>query len=153
MLLVLSVMLCEAAGVVGLFFTIKSVTTWYVFLHKLMFSPPNWLFGPVWTILYLIMGMSLYLVWREVGKKKAAAWAVRVFFVHLVVNVSWSIIFFGLHNISGGLIIITTLWLMILYTISRFMRVSKLAAYLLYPYLAWVLFATILNFSIWVLNM
>lgn len=153
MLLVLSILLCEAAGIIGSIFTIKSINTWYVLLNKPAFSPPNWLFGPVWTVLYLVMGVALYLVWREDGKKRNVFWAVRIFFVHLLLNASWSVVFFGLMNISGALIIITVLWLMILYLISRFMKINRTAAYLLYPYLAWVMFATVLNFSLWVLNM
>lgn len=153
LLLVASILLCEAAGIIGSVFTVGSIPTWYAFLNRPMFSPPNWLFGPVWTVLYLLMGISLYLVWKDAAKNRNAIWAVKVFFVHLAVNASWSIVFFGLRNISGSLIIITALWLMILYLISRFMKLNKLAAYLLYPYLAWVMFATVLNFSLWVLNM
>ncbi|OGE33683.1 TspO protein [Candidatus Daviesbacteria bacterium RIFCSPHIGHO2_02_FULL_36_13] len=143
--LIFSIGICLGAGVLGSFFTISSIPTWYVTLNKPFFSPPNWVFGPVWTILYILMGYSLYLVWK---KKKVPS----IFWIQLILNASWSIIFFGMKSPSLALINIAVLWIAIVLTIKSFYKINKLAAYLLYPYLAWVSFASILNYSIWILN-
>ena len=143
--LIFSIGICLGAGVLGSFFTISSIPTWYVTLNKPFFSPPNWVFGPVWTMLYILMGYSLYLVWK---KKKVPS----IFWIQLILNASWSIIFFGMKSPSLALINIAVLWIAIVLTIKSFYKINKLAAYLLYPYLAWVSFASILNYSIWILN-
>lgn len=144
--LVLLVLLCESAGVIGSFFTFQSVSTWYPTLTKPFFNPPAFIFGPVWTTLYVLMGVSLYLVW---GKKKTK---LKWFWKQLFLNALWSIAFFGLKSPILGLLVILLLEVSIILTIKSFSRVNKTAAYLLYPYLFWVSFATLLNLSIVALN-
>ncbi len=143
--LLLSIGICLGAGIVGSFFTISSIPTWYVTLNKPSFSPPNWIFGPVWTILYILMGISLYLVWT---KKKIPP----VFWIQLILNAAWSVIFFGLKNPTLALIEIAALWIVIVLTIKAFSKINKLAGRLLIPYLLWVSFASILNLMIVLLN-
>ncbi len=149
-LLIFTVLLSEGAGILGSFFTFSSIPTWYTTLVKPSFSPPNFVFGPVWTALYALMGISLYLVWTS--KAKSKQYAIKLFFIQLGLNTFWSIIFFGLKNPGLAFIEIIALWVAILLTIKAFQKISKKASYLLYPYFAWVSFATILNFSIWALN-
>lgn len=143
--LIFSIGLCLGAGVLGSFFTVSSIATWYQTLNKPFFSPPNWIFGPVWTILYILMGISLYLVWE---KKKVPA----VFWIQLILNALWSIIFFGMRNPTLALMDIVALWITIILTMKAFYKINKIAAYLLIPYLVWVSFATILNLIIVLLN-
>jgi translocator protein len=173
--LILSILICEIAGVIGSFFTTPAIQGWYYFLNKPSFSPPNWLFAPVWTILFLLMGVSLYLVWSknfaanipaDANDKKIwnpiskklwfGSWreenAVLIFTLQLILNILWSVIFFGLQSPGFAFVEILMLWIAILYAIVNFYRISKTAAYLLIPYLAWVSFAALLNFSIWQLN-
>lgn len=140
------ILLCQAAGIIGSIFTFNSVNTWYPTLEKPFFNPPSFVFGPVWTTLYFLMGISLFLVW---GKKKID---LRWFWAQLSLNTIWSIIFFGLKNPLFALIIIIFLWISIFQTIKSFKKVNKKASYLLYPYIAWVSFAAILNLSIVLLN-
>ncbi len=149
--LILSIGICLGAGILGSFFTVSSIPTWYAALNKPSFSPPNFVFGPVWTILYILMGISLYLVLS--GKRKGERGkAIQIFAVQLVLNVLWSIIFFGMRNPALAFVDIVALWIAIVVTIKYFYSISKVASYLLYPYLVWVSFAAILNYSIWVLN-
>ena len=143
--LVLSILACEGAGMIGSLFTFQAIPTWYPTLVKPSFSPPNWIFGPVWTTLYLLMGISMYLIWK---KKKS----LKLFLVHLGINSLWSIVFFGLHSILGGMVVILILWSFIFLLVKDFYRINKTAGYLLMPYLAWVTFASILNFSLLLLN-
>ena len=143
--LIFSIGICLGAGVLGSFFTFSAIPIWYATLNKPSFSPPNWVFGPVWTVLYILMGISLYLVWT---KKKVPS----VFWVQLVLNAAWSIIFFGMKNPVLSLVDIVALWIAIILTIKSFYPISKTAFYLLIPYLLWVSFATILNLSIVLLN-
>lgn len=143
--LILSIGLCLGAGVLGSFFTISSIPTWYATLNKPFFSPPNWVFGPVWTTLYILMGISLYLVWQ---KKKVPS----IFWIQLALNAVWSIVFFGLHSPFLALLTIIALWVTIVSTIKSFSKISKLSGNLLIPYLLWVSFASILNLSIVFLN-
>ncbi len=143
--LVFSILLCEGAGVLGSFFTVSSIPTWYVALNKPVFSPPNFIFGPVWTLLYFLMGVSLYLVWQKRGVPS-------IFWIQLVLNVLWSIIFFGLKNPTLAFVNIVVLWIAIFLTIKSFYKINKLAGNLLVPYLVWVSFASLLNLSIIILN-
>lgn len=140
---------CEAVGLLATPVTITAIPTWYASLNKPFFSPPNFVFGPVWTILYLLMGVALYLVWMKNKKVKTA---VVVFSGQLVLNFLWSIIFFGLHLPILAFLEIIFLWVAIAVTIIIFAKISKVAAYLLVPYLLWVSFAAILNIAIVVLN-
>ena len=150
--LILSIIICQAAGLIGTIFTMDSIPTWYATLNKPSFNPPNWLFGPVWTVLYLMMGISLFIVWKEDLKNKIVKSAFIIFMIQLFLNTIWSVVFFGMQSISGGLIIIVLLWIMILFTIIKFMKISRVAGILLIPYLLWVSFATFLNYSIFQLN-
>lgn len=148
--LILSIGLCLGAGILGSFFTISAISTWYAALKKPPFSPPNFVFGPVWTTLYGLMGISFYLILISKIKNKTLAMALFIF--QLILNSLWSIIFFGLRNIGLAFLELVALWIMIFLTIKTFKKISKIASYLLYPYLIWVTFASVLNFSIWILN-
>ena len=139
--------LCEAAGLAGTAFTMSAIPEWYAFLDKPAFSPPNWLFGPVWTLLYFMMGVAAWLVWRRAG-----AGALKVFWLQLALNALWTPLFFGLRSPLAGLVCIAALWLAIVWTMVVFWRVSRPAAALLLPYLAWVSFASMLNLGIYLLN-
>lgn len=145
------VVLCLAAGGIGSIFTAQSVGDWYVALRKPSFNPPSWVFGPVWTALYIAMGVAAWLVWRRQGAP--GVWtALAVFGVQLALNVLWSYLFFGLRLPGVAFAEILVLWAAILATILLFRPISPLAAWLLVPYLAWVSFASLLNFSLWRLN-
>ena len=138
-------------GFLGSFFTSSSVNTWFTTINKPSFNPPSFLFAPVWTTLYIMIGLSFYLVWtKNFGKEKEKV--IGVYSFQLFLNLLWSFLFFGLQSPLLGLINIIVLWLVILANIILFFRVSKKASYLLVPYLLWVSFATILNFSIFILN-
>ena len=128
-----------------------SLNDWYVQLNKPNFNPPGYLFGPVWTVLYLLMGVSLYLIWKS-PKGKQRTNALIIFGVQMFLNFVWSFIFFYFRQIGLALIDIIALWLMIVYMIFNFHKINKVAAYIQIPYLLWVSFATVLNASIWMLN-
>jgi len=146
--LAISILIPFLASAIGGLFTASSVSTWYVALNKPSFNPPNWVFGPVWTILYLMMGVSLYLVWTKRADKKAFT----AFGVQLSLNALWSVLFFGMQMPLYAFIEIVLLWIAILATIIYFYRINKTAAYLLIPYILWVSFASVLNFSLYILN-
>lgn len=148
--LFLSVIVCLAAGFLGSFFTVSTIPTWYAALNKPFFSPPNWLFGPVWTTLYILMGISLYLVWISKNKQKQKA--INLFLIQLGLNFLWSFIFFGMRSPALALAEIIALWIAIFLTIRAFYPISKLAANLLIPYILWVSFASLLNLMIVILN-
>jgi benzodiazapine receptor len=148
--LILSILICLSAAAIGSVFTSAAIPTWYAALNKPFFNPPNWLFGPVWTVLYVMMGISLYLVWKEGYQKHKKA--IIVFGIQLALNVLWSVLFFGMRNPLLAFADILALWGFILYTTLLFRKTSKTAAYLLIPYLLWVSFATVLNFAIFYLN-
>lgn len=150
--LALSIVGCELVGILGTPFTVAAIPTWYAALNKPFFAPPNWIFGPVWTLLYLLMGVSLFLVLKQGLKKKAVKVATQFFLAQLVLNFLWSPIFFGLKSSQLGLITIIAMWILIILTMKKFYPLSKLAFFLLVPYLLWVSFATVLNAAIVVLN-
>lgn len=150
--LVVSIVVCELVGAISIPFTITSITTWYAFLHKPPFSPPNWIFGPVWTILYFLMGVSAFLIWKKGFEDKKVKKALLYFLIQLFFNFLWSVLFFGLHSPVLGLIDIILLLISIMLAISTFYKISKVASYLLTPYILWVSFATALNFAIVILN-
>lgn len=145
------ILLCLLAGIIGSIFTTSNIPTWYESLNKPSFNPPNWLFAPVWTTLYILMGISAFLIYKK-GLKKDIKFALGIFGLQLIFNTLWSILFFGLNSPLLGLICIIILWCLIVFTIKLFYKISKTAAYLLIPYIIWVSFATILNYFIWVLN-
>lgn len=150
--LVLCILVCQLAGIVGSLFTISAIPMWYAGLVKPALNPPGWVFGPVWTILYALMGIAAFLIWKQGWQRKEVKTALRVFSAQLIANALWSIIFFRGHNSFYALIDILILWVLILVTIFFFYRISKPAAYLLVPYICWVSFATYLNYMIYALN-
>lgn len=150
--LVFSIVITQAAGIIGSIFTYPAVQTWFVELSKPAYNPPNWVFGPVWTTLYFLMGISLYLVWVRGIHKKPVKIALIVFAAQLLLNSLWSILFFGLQSPLLALVDITLLWVMIVAMIITFAKVSPNAAKLQIPYFLWVTFATYLNYALWVLN-
>jgi len=150
--LVVSIIACLAAGIIGSIFTRSAIPTWYATLEKPAFNPPNWLFAPVWTLLYIMMGIAAFLVWRKGLENRQVRIALIVFLVQLVLNALWSVVFFGLESPLCGLIVISALWVAILFTVLKFFRISSAASVLLWPYLLWVTFAAVLNVSIWLLN-
>jgi len=150
--LVVSIVVCQLAGFIGSLFTRSSIPTWYASVRKPSFNPPNWIFGPVWTTLYLLMGIAAFLVWRQGLDNKAVRLALLLFIIQLVLNTLWSIIFFGMRSLSGGFADIAALWIMIVLTTVSFFRLSAVAGVLMVPYLLWVTFASVLNFAIWRLN-
>lgn len=141
------VVVCELAGIAGSIFTIPAISGWYAGLTKSALTPPAWVFGPAWTTLYFLMGIAAYLVWRT-GEVRA----LRVFWVQLAVNVLWSYFFFGMHNPALALFDIALLWVLIIWTMTAFAKISRPAMYVLVPYIAWVSFAAYLNYSVWILN-
>lgn len=151
--LIISILICQGAGITGSLFTSPAIKGWYAWLEKPSFNPPNWIFAPVWTLLFLLMGISLYLVWEKGLESKKAKTALSIFTVQLILNILWSFFFFGLQSPLLGFIEIVLLWFAILATILSFYRISSKAALLLVPYILWVSFATLLNFSIWQLNL
>lgn len=148
--LILSILVCLLAGGLGSLFTSASIPTWYAGLNKPWFNPPNWLFAPVWTTLFVLMGVSLYLIASK-GLKNVRLQVI-LFGVQLVLNVVWSILFFGLRLPSYAFAEILALWVAIALTIVSFFRVSRKAAMLLLPYILWVSIASLLNYYVWALN-
>ena len=151
-LLILCIVIPLLAGMIGSLFTMTAITTWYAGLQKPFFTPPDWVFFPVWTALYILMGVSLYLVLQNGLEKRAVRHAVAVFSAQLVVNALWSFAFFGMQSPLNGLITILVLLALVITTIVLFWRISKPAAVLLVPYVFWVCVATALNTMILVLN-
>ena len=143
------IILCLGVGGVSGFVTVQSVQEWFPTLHKPFFNPPSWIFGPVWTLLYIMMAVAAWRVWLEGSIAKPA---LNLFFIQLVLNFFWTIIFFGMKNIGMALVEITALWIMIALTLRAFMKIAKPAGWMMAPYLAWVSFATVLNASLWWLN-
>lgn len=150
--LAISILVCQLAGFLGSFFTRPSIETWYATLKKPPFTPPNWLFAPVWITLYALMGVSLFLVWREGLNHKKVRAALGIFVLQLALNTVWSMVFFGLRSPFAGLIEIAVLWIAVVATILYFFRISRTAGLLLIPYILWVSFAVVLNFYISKLN-
>jgi tryptophan-rich sensory protein len=150
--LIISIVICNSAGFIGSIFTTSTLPTWYNSLEKPSFNPPSWVFGPVWITLYTLMGISAYLVWRQGIHNSQVKAAFIIFGVQLFLNAIWSPIFFGLRALFAALVVIVILWIAILLTIYAFYKISRVAAVLLIPYIFWVSLATILNYSLWVLN-
>lgn len=151
--LFLSILFPQLAGVIGSYWTAPAIEAWYSTLAKPFFSPPNFLFAPVWITLYLMMGISIYLIWKKIDlKPKKVKLAMTIFWLHLILNGSWSIIFFGAQNILIALFVLIALWILVLALIFLFWKISKPASYLLIPYFLWISFAGILNYSLFVLN-
>jgi len=138
------------AALVGSAFTTPSIAGWYQTLNKPSFNPPNWVFGPVWTLLYVLMGVAAYMVWEKGGKESKPA--LTAFGVQLALNSLWSVVFFGFHQLLLAFVEILLLWLAIAATMKLFRPFSRKAFWLMAPYLAWVSFAAFLNFTVWGLN-
>ena len=149
--MIFSIILAQLAGIIGSLATTPNIATWYSTIIKPSFSPPNYLFGPVWIILYTLIGIAFYLVWQSTNSDKKRI-AMKLFIIQLILNSLWSIIFFRFHNIPFAFIEIIFLWLAIIGTTIYFFKVSKPAGWILIPYLLWVTFAAILNYSIMILN-
>lgn len=150
--LLVSLVVCQLAGLVGAMFTTSEISTWYRLLQKPFFSPPNYLFAPVWTLPFVAMAVALFLVWIRIGKEKEKRLAMILFALQLFFNMLWSVVFFGLHSPLAGVFIIIILLFLIIATTLKFLRLSQIAAILMLPYILWVSFATLLNIAIWILN-
>lgn len=146
----ISLALPQVAGGLGAFFTINAIESWYSALNKPSWNPPNWLFGPVWTMLYILMGIACYLIWKSDHPRKRAM--LKLYFIQLILNALWSPAFFGMQSPIFGLLVIVPLLGAIILCIIEFRRVNTLASSLMVPYLLWVSFASVLNASIWWLN-
>jgi benzodiazapine receptor len=150
--LLASLLVCQLAGFVGSLFTAPNIATWYDMIHKPAFTPPDAVFAPVWITLYILMGIAAFLVWNKGIRTEGVDIAISVFVIQLILNMLWSIAFFGMHSPLAGLIVIGALWVAILLTIVSFFKISMAAGILLIPYILWVGFAAVLNYSIVILN-
>jgi len=150
--LIISIVACQCAGLIGSAFTTPAIPTWYAALEKPLFTPPNWLFAPAWITLYLLMGISASIVWQRGLDVPRVRTALIIFLIQLILNALWSVVFFGLESPLYGVIVIAVLWIAIVLTIVQFFRISTLAGALLLPYIGWVTFAAALNISIFMLN-
>jgi len=150
--LALAIVITEAAGLIGSIFTTPSITAWYTTVNKPSFNPPNWIFAPVWTTLFALMGIAAWLVYEKGWKKKEVKLALKIYSAQLVLNTLWSIIFFGLQNPGAAFLEIIALWVTIVATMVVFWKVSRWAVYLFVPYILWVSFAVFLNWTIWIIN-
>jgi tryptophan-rich sensory protein len=149
--LAVSLAVPQLAGAVGALFTMSAIPGWYATLARPELAPPNWVFGPVWTALFVLMGVAAFIVWRR-GKGRVLREAMLAYYLQLALNVLWSVLFFGLQSPYLALWGIAALWLGIALTLYLFLKVSRTAALLMVPYLAWVSFASYLNFMILLLN-
>lgn len=150
--LAIAIIVSQLAGFIGSVFTISSIPTWYVALAKPALNPPSWIFGPVWTLLYFLMGIAAFLVWDKGFERKDVRRALSVFGIQLFLNALWSIVFFGLQNPGWAFVNIVLMWVAIIGTMALFYKISKSAFWLLIPYIAWVSFAAYLNLAIFILN-
>jgi benzodiazapine receptor len=150
--LIVSLIICQLAGFVGSLFTTPSIPIWYASLEKPSFNPPNWVFSPVWISLFVLMGISLFLVWQKTLHYPGVSSALFWFGIQLFLNMLWSVLFFGLKSPFFAFVGIIFLWVAIFLTLVKSFKVSRLAGVLLVPYICWVSFAAVLNFSIWNLN-
>lgn len=150
--LVIAVVIPLAVGAIGGIATSSSVSTWYPGLAKPAWNPPSWLFAPVWTLLYILMGVAAWLVWRIGTEAPGVRGALILFGVQLLFNLGWSVIFFGMQRIGWALVEIAVTWILILVTTVAFFRLRPTAGWLMVPYELWVTFATLLNGAIWLLN-
>ena len=150
--LIISLLIPLAVGVIAGFFTSGAIKGWFSQIAKPVFNPPNWIFGPMWTLLYILMGIACYLIWISDADSKTKTAALRIYAVQLLFNFLWSFLFFYFQNPALALIDIILMIISISFTIKYFYKISKTAAWLLVPYLLWVMFATALNFEIWRLN-
>jgi benzodiazapine receptor len=149
--LVIFIAICLGAGTLGAVATTPEIEGWYKTIAKPSWNPPDWIFGPVWTTLYVLMAVAAWLVWKPAGFR-AAAVPLALFAIQLLLNIGWSWIFFRMHEPGWAFVEIVVLWLAIVATTVAFFRCSRIAGWLLVPYVAWVGFASVLNFAIWQMN-
>ena len=149
---IVSVLIAQGAGGIGGFFTASKIPTWYMTLVMPSWQPPSWVFGPVWTTLYFLMGVAAAMIWSQRKQSPQAKTALIVYGVQLVLNILWSVFFFGLQSPALAFVCIVVLWLAIVATIYHFWRIRRVAGVLLIPYIFWVGFASVLNYTIWSLN-
>jgi translocator protein len=149
--LVIAILIPLALGAIAGRFTAQAVPDWFASLNRPSFSPPNWIFGPVWTVLYILLGISLFLIWKQIPSKQRnnALW---IFSLQMFLNFIWSFVFFYFHQIGLALIVIIGLWISIIFMLISFYKIKPLAAYLNMPYLLWVTFASVLNAGYFTLN-
>ncbi|MDD5731876.1 MAG: tryptophan-rich sensory protein [Patescibacteria group bacterium] len=150
--LIASLVICQIAGFIGAIFTTPAVTTWYTTLNKPFFNPPSSIFAPVWTVLFIAMGIALFLVWTKTEHAKEKKLAILLFSIQLAFNVLWSVVFFGLHSPFIGILVILILLALIIATTIKFYKLSEIAGMLMVPYALWVGFATVLNIAVFILN-
>lgn len=150
--LVVFILVCHGAGVIGALTTETGSSTWYQSLAKPTFQPPGWVFGPVWLTLYTLMGIAAWRVYRLGGEKPGVRAALVLFAVQLALNAAWSPVFFGAHGIEIAAVILVALWVAVLATTIAFLRLDRPAGWMLVPYVAWVTFAAVLNIAIVTLN-
>lgn len=146
----LFILVCQAVGLAGALTT--DTGAWYDALDKPAFTPPGWLFGPVWTLLYALMGIAAFLVWRQGTERPDVRRALGLFVAQLVLNGIWTPVFFGAESAAGGAVVIVALWVVLLLTVVAFFRIERVAGWLLVPYLLWVSYAAALNLTIWAMN-
>ncbi len=150
--IIVGIVACNLVGLLASSVTLEAIPGWYAQLNKPFFNPPNWLFGPVWTILYTLMGISAAAIWQVGFNQNRVKHALSLFGIQLMLNGMWSIIFFGFKSTFWAFIEILLLIFAVIFTIQRFKEIKSWTAWLLYPYLLWVIFASILNFAIYLLN-
>ena len=148
--IIVCILICTALGFLSGFSTADSISNWFQYVKKPSWNPPNWLFAPVWTALYILMGISVALIWHSKATNKSQA--IWLFVIQFILNLCWSLIFFNLHQTGWAFVEIIVMLIFIVLTIISFYKIDKTAAYLLLPYICWVSFATVLNGSIWFLN-
>lgn len=144
------IIVCVALGLLSGLSTVDAIKNWYQYINKPSWNPPNWLFAPVWTLLYILMGIAVALIWHSSNQNKKTA--IGIFIVQFVLNLAWSFIFFNMHKIGWAFAEIIIMLFFISLTILLFYKINKTAAWLMLPYLCWVSFATVLNGAIWYLN-
>ncbi len=142
----------QIIGLTGALFTSASIPTWYATLTRPELAPPNWVFGPVWTLLFILMGIASFLIFQKGYERRDVRIALSLYGAQLILNLLWSLLFFGARNPGLAFAEIVVLWLVLFLTIKKFWPLSKTSAYLLVPYILWVSFAGYLNYSIWILN-
>ena len=147
-----AILICQAAGGIGALAMGSSLSTWYVTLNKPSFNPPGWVFGPVWGLLYTLMGIAAWLVWNKGLDNPTVRAGLILFAAQLALNSAWTFLFFGLKMPFAAFVEIIILWVAILLTTIFFFKVSTAAGILMMPYILWVSFASVLNFSLWWLN-
>lgn len=152
--LILSILIAQSAGILRAIFSFVYVESWYYALEKPNWTPEDWVYIPIWFVLYTLMGISSYLVWKSYARSKSSEIknALYLYLIHLVVNVAWLVVCLGVQQIAGGLIVILVMLSMIIVIISKFWKIQRLAALLLLPYLLWVIYVTALNAAVFLLN-